>query len=127
MPTDPKLRILLQSPSGFLGSEGKHIQFECKTVNMLLKMKFREYNCDYLMPKTIFMTRWPYIAILNHLALEGRTWQPTSTLIPRKIALVDLDEVPKVWIYFLHHTLDTNWSGSELVTMRVLALYLMLT
>lgn len=45
---------------------------------------------------------------MDHLALEGRDWQLASTPIPRKLAVVDLDVIPKVWTYFLHHTLDTN-------------------
>lgn len=40
--------------------KGKHIKFEWKTVSKLLKMKFREPNCDYLMQKTAFRIGWPY-------------------------------------------------------------------
>lgn len=60
------------------------------------------------------------------MKLEGRDWYPTYTLIPRKNAVVDLDVVPKGWTYFLHHTLDTNISGHELIAMGSLALYMLL-
>lgn len=39
------------------------------------------------------------------------------------LTVVDLDDVLKVWTYFLHHTLDINWSGSELIIMYALTLY----
>ncbi|KAI5435345.1 hypothetical protein KIW84_021957 [Lathyrus oleraceus] len=39
---------------------------------------------------------------------------------------MDLDVIPKAWTYFLHHILDTNLSGSELIFMRALALYYLL-
>lgn len=41
--------------------------------------------------------------------------------------MVDLDAVPKAWTYFLHHTLNTNRSDFELIIMRGLELYLLLT
>lgn len=63
---------------------------------------------------------------LDCLALEGRDWQPTYTLIHRKLVVVDLDAIPKAWTYFLHHTLDTNRNGPELITMRALDLYYLL-
>lgn len=64
---------------------------------------------------------------MDHLALEGRDWQLVSTLIPRKLPVVNLDVVSKVWTYFLCHTLDTNQSGSKLITLRAMAFYLLLT
>lgn len=60
-------------------------------------------------------------------ALQGRYWQPTSTLIPRKIIVVDLDGVLKAWTYLSHHTLDINRKGFELITMTTLALYMLMT
>lgn len=40
-------------------------------------------------------TGCPYRDMLDRLALEDRNWQPTSTLIPKKLDVVDLDVVPK--------------------------------
>lgn len=65
--------------------------------------------------------------MLDLLALEGRDWQPASTPISKNIEVVDLDVIPKVLMYFLHHTLDTNLGGYELITMLAHDLYLMLT
>ncbi|KAI5443179.1 hypothetical protein KIW84_012009 [Lathyrus oleraceus] len=76
---------------------------------------------------TASRTRWPYRAMLDRLTLQGCDWKPASTFIPRKIEVVDLDFIPKAWTYFLYHTLDTNRSGSELITTRAQALYLLLT
>lgn len=47
----------------------KQIQFEWKMVKRLLKMKFREPNCEYLMQKTASRISCPYIVILDYLAL----------------------------------------------------------
>lgn len=40
--------------------------------------------------------------------------------------VVDLALIPKAWAYYMHHTLDTNWSGSYLITERGLSLYFLL-
>lgn len=64
--------------------------------------------------------------MLDRLELEGRDWKPVSTPISKKLVVVDMDDVPKAWTYFMHYTLDTNRSGSKLITMRALALYYLL-
>lgn len=64
-------------------------------MNKLLKMKFREPNYEYQLMKTSSRTGWPYRVMLDRLALEGKDWKNTSTLIPRKLYVVDLDVVPK--------------------------------
>lgn len=62
--------------------------------------------------------------MLGHLALEREDWKPASTPILRNIAVLDLDDVLKAWKYFFYHT---NRSGSKLITMKALALFLLLT
>lgn len=96
-------------------------------VNMLLKMKFRELNCEYLLQKTASRTGWSYPMILDCLNPKGRDCKHASNIIHMKLIIVDLDVVLKAWMYFLHHTLDTNCGGSELIIVRALALYLSLT
>lgn len=64
--------------------------------------------------------------MLDLLGLQGRDWKLSSTPILRKIAVVDLDMVPKVWIYLFYHTLHTNWSDYELITMSDIGVYLLL-
>lgn len=94
-------------------------------MNILLKMKFREPNYEYLI-QTASRTVWPYQAMLDRLELGGRDWKLVSTPIPWKIIVVYLDVVPKKWMYFLRLTLDTNRSGSKFITTKALALYLLL-
>lgn len=65
--------------------------------------------------------------MLDRLKLKERDSQPTSTTIPNKLGIVDLYVFLKAWMYFLHHTLDTNQSGSELINVKALALYCVLT
>lgn len=74
---------------------GKQIQYYWKTMNRLIKMKFREPNCEYQLMKTSFGTTWPYQAMLDNLALKERDWQRSSTLIPRKVSIMDLDVILK--------------------------------
>lgn len=40
--------------------------------------------------------------------------------------VVDMAPIPKAWSYYMYHTLDTNRSGSDLITERALALYFLL-
>lgn len=105
----------------------KQIIIYWKTVNKQLKMKFREPNYHYLLQRTGATSRWPCMAMLDLLEHQGRDWQQSSTHILRNIAVVDLNGVPKEWTYFLHHTLDTNWNNSELITMKALLWYLLQT
>lgn len=70
--------------------------------------------------------------MLDLLALQGAVWHdftPSTNPnhVPIKIMVPGLDVVPKVWTYFLHHNLETNRSGSYLITIRVFGLYLILT
>lgn len=64
---------------------------------------------------------WPYNAMRDLLAQPGKDCQPTVKQSPSKMFVVDMDAIPKVCAYFMHHTLDTNQSGSDLM------LYLLLT
>lgn len=64
-------------------------------MNKLLKMKFREPNCEYQLRTTSSRTGWPYRAIMDRSTLEERDWKLTSTPIPRKLDVVDLDVVLK--------------------------------
>ncbi|KAI5428235.1 hypothetical protein KIW84_033293 [Lathyrus oleraceus] len=59
---------------------GQQIQYDWKMVNMLLKMKFRETNCEYQLMKMSSRTCWPYRAMLDCLALEERDWKPLLLL-----------------------------------------------
>lgn len=40
--------------------------------------------------------------------------------------VVDFAPILKAWAYYMHHTLDTNQSGSDLIGERALALYFIL-
>ncbi|KAI5441627.1 hypothetical protein KIW84_010910 [Lathyrus oleraceus] len=40
---------------------------------------------------------------------------------------MDIDVILKAWAYFIHHTLDTNQSGYDIIAERALELYLFLT
>lgn len=40
--------------------------------------------------------------------------------------VMDMAPIPKAWAYYMHHTLDTNRSGSDLIAERALALYFLL-
>ncbi|KAI5431987.1 hypothetical protein KIW84_035937 [Lathyrus oleraceus] len=57
------------------------------------------------------------------LWVRSKDLQGTSKRTPSKILVVDLASIPKGWAYYIHHTLDTNWSGSDLTTERALALH----
>lgn len=61
------------------------------------------------------------------MAQPGKDWKPTVKLNPSKMLVVDMAAVPKAWAYFMHHTLDTNRSGSDLIAKHALELYLLLT
>ncbi|KAI5396082.1 hypothetical protein KIW84_062324 [Lathyrus oleraceus] len=50
-----------------------------------------EPNCMYQLMKTSSRTGWPYQVMLDCLELGGRDWHTFCTLIPRKLAVVDLD------------------------------------
>lgn len=106
MPIDPTYEDAAAEPKLISWVRGKQIQYDWKMVNKLLKMKFKEPNCEYRLMKTSSSIEWNYRVMLDHLELEGRDWHPIYTHIPRKLAVMDVDDILKAWTYFLHHTLD---------------------
>ncbi|KAI5403833.1 hypothetical protein KIW84_051111 [Lathyrus oleraceus] len=73
-----------------------------------------------------FSSRLPYKEMCDMLAQLGKDWQPTVKPNPSKMLVVDMNPILKALVYFMHHTLDTNLSGSDLIAERALDLYLLL-
>lgn len=61
------------------------------------------------------------------LAQPGKDCQQTVKPSLSKMIVVDMDPISKAWAYFMHHTLDTNRRGSDLIAERDLEIYLLLT
>lgn len=89
----------------------------------MLKCKFRESHCSFHTMKQLDRSGWPYEGTRQLLALLGKDWSGTSKQTPLKMLVVDLSPIPKAWAYYMHHTLDTNLSGFDLIAERALTLY----
>ncbi|KAI5425090.1 hypothetical protein KIW84_031040 [Lathyrus oleraceus] len=61
------------------------------------------------------------------LAQPSKDFQQTIKPSLSKMIVMDMDPISKAWAYFMHHTLDTNRRGSDLIAERDLELYLLLT
>lgn len=105
---------------------GKRIEFDWKNINIVLKCMFRESNCRFHMMKSSSRVGWPYKEMCDMLAQLGKNWQSTVKPNPSKMLVVDMNPILKALVYFMHHTLDTNLSGSDLIAERALDLYLLL-
>lgn len=51
---------------------GRQIHYDWNMVNKMMKMKFREPNCQYLLHRTLARSGWPYRAMLDLLALHRK-------------------------------------------------------
>lgn len=71
--------------------------------------------------------------MLDLLELKSRYWNdffvPSFNPYhkPTTIMVHDLDTVSKTWTYLFHHYLEINCSSSDLIAIRALGVYMLLT
>lgn len=94
------------------------IEYDLKKINRVLKCKFLESHYKFHTMKSSSRVGWPYNSTRELLAQSGKDCQPIMKQSPSKMLIVDMDAIPKAWVYFMHHTL---------ITEIALELYLLLT
>lgn len=101
---------------------GKEVRYDSSRINEILKIH-NSPTCSVVKARKCSKRDWPYDEMLSYLCRPGASWMKFSNLhhIPTKLEVKKLKPEAKAWTSFLHHTIETCSNGSELQTIRALA------